>query len=222
MFADRLDAARRLAARLSHLKGRHPLVVAIPRGAVPMADHIARVLDGELDVVLVRKLGAPGNPEYAIGAVDEAGQVQLNPDVAEGIDADYLREEISRQWAVLVARRQAYGPAVDPTGRVVIVVDDGVATGSTFIAALRALRAQQPQRLIAAIGVAPPEALRRLSHHADEIVCLETPAWFGAVGEFYRDFPQVTDAEVMRLLQARTRASPASAGPGSTSSDACP
>jgi len=217
MFADRMDAARRLAARLSHLKRRHPLVLAIPRGAVPMADHIARALDGELDVVLVRKLGAPGNPEYAIGAVDEAGQVQLNPDVAEGIDPDYLREEISRQRAVLATRRQAYGPAVDPAGRVVIVVDDGVATGSTLIAALRALRAQQPQRLIAAIGVAPTETMGRLSHQADEIVCLETPAWFGAVGEFYRDFPQVTDAEVMRLLLARTGASPTPAGPGSAS-----
>jgi hypothetical protein len=215
MFADRMDAASQLAARLSHLKGQHPLVVAIPRGAVPMADHIARALDGELDVVLVRKLGAPGNPEYAIGAVDEAGEVQLNPDVAEGIDPDYLREEISRQRAVLVARRQAYGPAVDPAGRVVIVVDDGVATGSTFIAALRALRAQQPQRLIAGIGVAPPEVLRRLSHHADEIVCLETPAWFGAVGEFYQDFTQVTDAEVMRLLRARADASASPATSGS-------
>ncbi|MGB7397459.1 MAG: phosphoribosyltransferase family protein [Candidatus Macondimonas sp.] len=222
MFADRLDAARRLAARLSHLKGRHPLVLAIPRGAVPMADHIACALDGELDVVLVRKLGAPGNPEYAIGAVDEAGQVQLNPDVAEGIDPDYLHEEISRQRAVLAARRQAYGPAVDPTGRVVIVVDDGVATGSTFIAALRALRAQQPQRLIAAFGVAPPEALHRFSRLADEVVCLETPAWFGSVGAFYQDFPQVTDAEVMRLLQARTGASPDPAGHGNASSDACP
>ena len=221
MFTDRMDAARRLAARLSHLKGRHPLVLAIPRGAVPMADYLARALDGELDVVLVRKLGAPGNPEYAIGAVDEAGQVQLNPGVAEGIDPDYLCEEINRQRAVLAARRQAYGPAVDPAGRVVIVVDDGVATGSTLLAALRALRAQQPQRLIAAFGVAPPEALHRISRLADEVVCLETPAWFGSVGEFYRDFPQVTDAEVMRLLQARTGASPAPTGHGSAA-DASP
>lgn len=215
MFADRMDAARRLAARLSALKGRHPLVLAIPRGAVPMANHIAHALDGELDVVLVRKLGAPGNPEYAIGAVDEVGQIQLNPDVAEGVDPAYLREEISRQRAVLAARRQAYGPAVDPAGRIVIVVDDGVATGSTLIAALHALRAHKPQRLIAAIGVAPPETLHRLSRQADEVVCLETPAWFGSVGAFYQDFPQVTDAEVMQLLLARTTTSSAPAGPGS-------
>ena len=200
MFDDRMDAARRLAGRLSALKGQRPLVLAIPRGAVPMAAHIARALDGELDVVLVRKLGAPGNPEYAIGAVDESGTVWINPEVAARIDSSDLEHEVARQRSVLDTRRRTYGPARDPAGRVVIVVDDGVATGSTLIAALRAVRRHQPRRLIAAIGVAPPETIARLSGYADEIVCLDTPQWFGSVGEFYRDFAQVEDTEVVRLL----------------------
>lgn len=208
MFDDRMDAARRLAARLSSVQGQHPLVLAIPRGAVPMADYIARALDGELDVVLVRKLGAPGNPEFAIGAVDEAGAVWLNPEAAAWIAREALEREVERQRQVLAARRQAYGPACDPRGRVVIVVDDGVATGSTLIAALRALRQQEPKRLIAAVGVAPPEAVRQLAQYADEVVCLDTPQWFGSVGEFYRDFDQVEDADVIRMLQTWRIASP--------------
>lgn len=201
MFDDRMDAARRLADRLSALKGQHPLVLAIPRGAVPMAAQIAQALDGELDVVLVRKLGAPGNPEYAIGAVDESGAVWINPEVASRIDASDLEQAVAHERGVLDARRRSYGPARDPAGRIVIVVDDGVATGSTLIAALRAVRRHQPRRLIAAIGVAPPETIARLSGYADEIVCLDTPPWFGSVGEFYRDFAQVEDTEVVRLLE---------------------
>jgi predicted phosphoribosyltransferase len=201
MFDDRMDAARRLAGRLSSVKGQHPLVLAIPRGAVPMAAHIAQILDGELDVVLVRKLGAPGNPEYAIGAVDESGAVWINPDTASCLDSSDLEREVAHQRGVLDARRRIYGPARNPAGRIVIVVDDGVATGSTLIAALRAVRRHQPRRLIAAIGVAPPETIARLSGYADEIVCLEMPPWFGSVGEFYRDFAQVEDTEVVRLLE---------------------
>jgi predicted phosphoribosyltransferase len=210
MFQDREDAARQLASRLAHLRGQRPLILAVPRGAVPMGVILAEALDGDLDVVLVRKLGAPGNPEYAIGAVDEAGHVTLNPDVAGRIDAAYLAAETARQLAVMAQRRAQYGaPRIDPAGRLVVVVDDGVATGSTLIAALQALRARKPARLVVAVGVAPPDAIRRLEAHADEVVSVLVPDDFYAVGQFYRDFGQVEDDEVTALLAARR-----SAGPG--------
>ena len=204
MFSDRDDAARQLAKRLAQYRGRKPLVLAIPRGAVPMAKIIADELDGEVDVVLVRKLRAPGNPEFAIGAVDETGWVYL-ADHAQHVagSMQYIEDEKQAQLAVMRERRASYTPVrppLDPAGRIVIVVDDGLATGSTMIAALHALRAKQPQKLVCAVPVAPPDTLARVSTYADEMLCLDAPEAFYAVGQFYQSFPQVSDEEVMELL----------------------
>lgn len=205
-FANREEAAEKLAEHLSSYKGKKPLVFAIPRGAVPMGRIIADALGGELDVVLVRKLGAPGNPEYAVGSVDESGHVTLNPEAEGYIDEEYLKTEIGRQMATMKRRRAHYSPIrspIDPAGRIVIVVDDGIATGSTMLAALHAIREKKPRKLIVAIGVAPKESLERLQKIADEVVCLHTPDRFMAVGQFFEDFPQVKDEDVIEILLSR-------------------
>jgi putative phosphoribosyl transferase len=210
-FRNRAEAAQLLAQRLMAYRGKHPLVLGIPRGAVPMARIIAEALEGDLDVVLVHKLGAPGHSELAIGAVDETGQVYLGPYVQLlGISADYLATETAAQLETLRTRRAMYTPIrppISPTGRLVIVVDDGIATGASMIAALRAVRGKQPARLIAAVAVAPPRTLERMGQEADEVVCLEAPEEFYAVGQFFEDFSQVTDAEVVAILQQTSASS---------------
>lgn len=204
MYEDRNDAAESLTRELAAYQGQNPLVLAIPRGAVPMAAHIARALDGDLDVVLVHKLGAPGNPEFAVGAVSEDGSVHVADHARHmGVDENHLRQEAEEQLQTIRQRRQKYTPvrrAIDPRGRTVIVVDDGVATGSTMLAALRAVHAQHPERLIAAVGVAPPDTHARLRAEADEVVCPLTPDTFQAVGQFFLRFDQVTDDEVVSTL----------------------
>ncbi|MDN3521662.1 phosphoribosyltransferase [Halomonas ramblicola] len=202
MFEDRQEAAERLAQALDRLRDQHPLVLAIPRGGVPMGRVIADLLTGDLDVVLVRKIGAPGNPEYAIGAVSEDGSVHLE-EAAQQCRDDWLASEVAEQRELIEERRRRYTPVrapLDPAGRVVVVVDDGSATGATMAAALATLRQRQPARLIAALGVAPPDTLARLEELADEVVCLEAPAYFRAVGQYFANFGQVSDDEVIRLL----------------------
>jgi putative phosphoribosyl transferase len=204
MFRDRAEAARRLAQALDEYRGQNPLVLAIPRGAVPMAKIIAGELGGEVDVVLVRKLRAPGNPEFALGSIDESGWAYLAEHARHYASDEYLEREKQAQLETIRQRRAQYTPVhppIDPRGRVVIVVDDGLATGSTMISALHSLRARGAAKLICAVPVSPPDTLERVRPYADETVCLSAPESFYAVGQFYRDFPQVDDEEVIAILR---------------------
>ena len=205
VFANRHQAAKLLAEKLAAYKGQHPLILAIPRGAVPMGLQLARALEGDLDVVLVRKLRAPFNPEFAIGSVDESGWAYV-ADYAEsaGGTAAYLEQEKQAQLDTIRKRRAQYTPLrppIDPAGRIVIVLDDGLATGATMISALHALRDKKPAKLVCAVPVAPPDTLEKIRGYADEVVCLEAPMFFQAVGQFYADFPQVDDSEVEAILR---------------------
>ena len=207
IFSNREQAAGLLAEKLAAYRGKNPLILAIPRGAVPMAKIVAEALGGEFDVVLVRKLGAPGNPEFAIGAIDETGWAYLGPYAAmAGADSGYIERIKAQELATIRKRRAQYSPLhppIDPQGRIVIVIDDGLATGSTMLAALHALRSRAPQKLVCAVPVAPPDTLERVGEKSDEVVCLHAPENFQAVGQFYADFGQVEDEEVIALLSER-------------------
>lgn len=206
MFHDRHEAAISLAKALAGYKGQCPLILAIPRGSVPMAKVIADELGGTFDVVLVRKLRAPNYPELAIGSVDESGWTYIADHAASvGADDIYIEAEKQKQMATIKQRRAQYTPVrppIDPAGRVVIVIDDGLATGATMISALHGLRSRKPAKLICAIPVSPPETLRKVQPLADQVVCLVAPDNFRAVGQFYVDFPQVEDEEVIEILQS--------------------
>ena len=204
-FEDRVEAGRLLGRELSGLRGQRAVVLGIPRGGLVVARELARQIEDDLDIVLSHKLGAPGNPELAIGAVAEDGRLFLHQDLVGqlGVDSGYIEREKELQLAVLAQRtRQARRvlPRATLAGRLVIVTDDGVATGATLQAALWAARQEKPKKLIAALPVGPPETIARLAGDADEMVCLRAPYSFSAVGQFYLRFEQVEDDQVARLL----------------------
>ncbi len=201
-YKDRSETAERLSERLARLHWQQPAVLAIPRGAVPMAATIAKNLSASLDVVLVHKLRAPGNPEYAIGAVDESGQVIMDPSYGRLRHTPVIEQEIEHEYAVLKARRHRYGgqpPLLQ--GRDVIIVDDGAATGATIKAAIQSIRGQQPNKIVVALGVASPETVGALKRLADCVICPCQPQDFVAVSQAYQAFPQISDAEVEAILR---------------------
>lgn len=212
MFADRRAAGRELARRLGHLRAEQPIVLALPRGGVPVGFEIAEALDAPLNIVLVRKIGAPGQPELALGAVvdGDAAQVLIDDSLvaALAVDPAYIESETRRQLVEIERRREAYLGYRLPApiaGRTVVVVDDGIATGSTARTALRAVRNGGARRVVLAVPVAPQETLDALRQEVDEIVCLAMPKPFLAVGAHYHEFAQVADEDVVSLLEVRRR-----------------
>lgn len=206
MFRDREDAAYQLVERLKGLPLSNPLVLAIPRGGVVLGAVIARELGAELDVVLSRKLRCPGQPELAIGAVAEDGTIYVNPEARhlDGLMPEYIEQEREHQLAEIARRTRLIRevrPAAEIDGRSVIVTDDGLATGSTMIAALEVLRSRAPAEVIVALPVAAPSRLEPVRRLCDRLICLLTPENFWAIGEFYRDFSPVEDSEVVKLLK---------------------
>lgn len=201
-FRDRRHAGALLVEALKPLGLERPVVLGIPRGGVVVADEVAKGLGGQLDVVLVRKVGAPGNPEFALGAVGEKGGMVLKPYALQYADQSYLEREAARQKDVIRKRAERYRkvrPKVPLAGRDVVLVDDGIATGSTMEAALAVVLSEKPRRVVVAVPVASPDAVERLKDQA-EVVVLSTPPDFAAVGAYYMDFGEVTDEEVEGLL----------------------
>ncbi len=206
-FADRHDAGRRLAEALGFLKGRRDLLIlAVPRGGVVVGAEVARALQAPLDVVIARKVGAPGNPELAIGAVAADGTTVLDEEMVQqlAVAQSYIQAATEGERREIERRLRTYrGDRPMPTveGKTVVVVDDGVATGATTLAAVRSLRKQRPRELILAVPVGPPETIARLGREVDRVVALYTPELFYAVGAFYQVFDQTSDQEVGELLR---------------------
>ena len=229
IFRDRVDAGRQLAAALQRFRDAEPVVLALPRGGVPVGFEVAKALKAPLDVLLVRKIGAPGQEELALGAIVDGHnpQLVLNEEVVALVAprSSYIEAEKERQLAEIERRRRLYRgsePAADVNGRTVIVVDDGIATGATTKVALRGLRQSGARRLILAVPVAPARALEELAGECDEIVCLSAPALFRAVGAHYADFTQTSDDEVIRCLAEARRLAQTTGTGVTTSGDAGP
>ena len=206
-FADRRSAGRALAERLAPLAGADTVILGLPRGGLPVADEVARALGAPLDIVLVRKIGMPGNPELALGAIagPGGGTMVLNEELVRlyGIDSDTIKAQAAPQRAELERRRKLWGGRLAPgalKGKTVVLVDDGIATGATMRAAIAAVRADGPAQVVVAAPVAPPEVVAAMEALADRVVCLATPRDFTAVGLHYASFPQLEDDEVRRIL----------------------
>jgi putative phosphoribosyl transferase len=205
LLENRREAGMQLAARLEIYRERDPLILAVPRGGVVVAEPIHNILGGELDVVITRKIGAPHQRELAIGATSGDGLVMLNDDLVSrlGVFPDYIQKAAEKEQAEIVRRLKKYRgnrplPVIE--GRLVLVVDDGVATGYTLLTALKSLRRHNPSELALAVPVGPPETFARLKKEVDALVYLEAPVDFAAVGQFYRDFSQVGDDDVVEIL----------------------
>ncbi len=209
-FSGRIEAGQSLARELEELHGQKAVVLGIPRGGVIVAQPICLALEADLDIVLSHKLGAPGNPELAIGAVCEDGKLFVDESIASGVGADdsYIEREKTRQLHQMAHRVQQYREILPKTPlaeRIVIVTDDGVATGATMQAALWAVRHEKPQRLIAALPVGPEDTLTKLSEHADETICLQAPSFFSAISQFYLQFAQVEDEQLLQILEQESK-----------------
>ena len=212
MFRDREEAGERLGIELEKLRLHQPVVLALPRGGVPVAAEVAKALRAPLDLIIVRKVGAPGNPELAVAAIVDGDppDVVLNRDIVEAysLDDDQLRTLIARERPELERRRLAYRgkhPPLSIAGKTAIIVDDGVATGTTMKVAIRALKRRSPREVVVAVPVAPPDTLAELACEADWIVCLSQPAHFHALGQHYLGFPQLSDGDVVSAMDKAAR-----------------
>ncbi|MDX8482872.1 phosphoribosyltransferase [Mesorhizobium sp. VK24D] len=212
MFRDRQEAGQKLAAELAKLQLRDPVVLALPRGGLPVAAEVAKALKAPLDLILVRKVGAPGNPELAVAAIVDGDppDVVLNREIVEAysLDDDELRVLIARERPELERRRKAYRgehASLSVAGKTAIIVDDGAATGTTVKVAIRALKRRSPREIVVALPVAPPETLSELAAEADWAVCLSQPPHFRALSQHYLDFPQLSDGQVITILDEAAR-----------------